>query len=201
LVSNTCPINVYGQRWTPRRSSLHFHAGWWSLQALSSIVSAKSCDAARCAKIPARSPGFSKLREARLARSGAGQLRQRADQCHHHPTLLRPAACSSRPSTDSNTLLAQARILEQKRERNGGERQRGHMPTRRASIPPPTVQPALTVILLKGLVAAAPVGSKPNRSPAVRSPATAAPPVTKTTASGVTTAPKRPRKVSNHCNL
>jgi hypothetical protein len=29
-------------------------------------------------------------------------------------------------STDSNTLLVQAWILEQKRERNGGERQRGH---------------------------------------------------------------------------
>jgi hypothetical protein len=44
--------------------------------------------------------------------------RDRADQSHHHPTLFPPAAC---PPTDSNTLLAQARILEQKRERNGGE--------------------------------------------------------------------------------
>ena len=41
-------------------------------------------------------------------------------------TLLRPAGPSFRPPTESNKLLAQARILEQKREQNGGDRQRGH---------------------------------------------------------------------------
>jgi len=45
-------------------------------------------------------------------------------------------------------------------------------------MPPPTAQPALTVMLLNELNSGAPVTSNPNTVPAVRRPATAAPPVT-----------------------
>ena len=60
--------------------------------------------------------GFPKLREAGLGTqvsSGSGQTNLIITQLPSDPQR-------ASPPTDSSTLLAQARILEQKRERNGG---------------------------------------------------------------------------------
>ena len=54
-----------------------------------------------------------------LISSGSGQTNLIITQLPSDPQR-------ASPPTDSSTLLAQARILEQKRERNGGERQCGH---------------------------------------------------------------------------
>ena len=52
------------------------------------------------------------------------------------------------------------------------------LPARRASMPPPTVQPALVLWLLTMVLTGLPSPSKPNTVPAVMTSPTARPPVT-----------------------
>src|SRR6516162_9887051 len=95
---------------------------WWWLQALLPWFRGRAAMPRDALKFLPSPLGFLQIGSKRWwwSAPAAGRLISSSPNSPPTRSVIAP------PSTDSNMLLVQAWILEQKRQRNGGERQSGH---------------------------------------------------------------------------